>query len=372
MIEKDQALSPSLKLFYKKFKNMWTNMTSSLSATKKAENKKNDLQLGRKKKSSKLFPENNNFLQVPLKKAPTTKERTPRIGSIKNHFKSFSNLKKKRDHIFFQSNKNLLNPKMMLIRNDSLISSQMPSVKNLDDVKVNNEKEKQIGTWQFFSTLLIKHKFFQNFMNIVTMLSLFLFVINTPITDPDSKESIICGSIEIFFIACYLFEFIMTINSIHLKSFCSFYFKNFYNLINLVNIVVSIGSLVENKYQSRTFETIKIVRVFRLISTGNIFFQHINLIISSLLNSLHNIFKLLIFFIIFIYIFSLFAMKFLKGIMFQCLFADLDSNFQVNDKFDCMDFGGDWIKRDLHYDNILMSFFTLFCVSSSEAWTVLM
>lgn len=376
IIEKDSAISPTLHQMYKKFKNIWISMASSLqSKTEKIQPHTQTPSIAMNhfanKKTKKVLPE-----MPQLKKLPTTKERTPikRLASLKNHFKSFSNLKKKRDIIFHQSNRNLIpTNKKGLSRNETIISSQHISIKNLDfDKKKDLEREYITGVIQGFSYLTLKNINFQNFMILITGFSLFLFIFNTPITDPNSLDSYVCGIFEIIFIGFYFFEFLVTVKAIGLKHILSFYFtKSFYNFFNLVNIVVSIGSLIENKYESRVFETMKVVRIFRLVSTGNLLFKHINLITSSLVNSLHNIMKLLFFFVVFIYIFSLFAMKFLKGMMFRCVNAEVFPNF-INDKYDCMDYGGDWIKNDFHYDNILISFFTLFCVSSSEAWTLLM
>lgn len=373
IIEKDSAISPTLHQMYKKFKNIWTSMASSLQSKTEKLQSQTPIPMNHlnSKKTKKILPE----IQQ-LKKLPTTKERTQikRLASLKNHFKSFSNLKKKRDIIFHQSNRNLIpSNKKGLSRNETIVSSQHISIKNLDfEQKKDLEKEYITGVIQGFSYLILKNINFQNFMILITGLSLFLFIFNTPITDPESLDSYVCGVFEKIFIGFYFFEFLVTIKAIGMKHILSFFFtKSFYNLFNLVNIVVSIGSLIEDKYQSRVFETMKVVRIFRLVSTGNLVFKHINLITSSLVNSLHNIMKLLFFFVVFIYIFSLFAMKFLKGMMFHCVNIEVFPNL-INDKFDCMDYGGDWLKNDYNYDNILISFFTLFCASSSEAWTILM
>ena len=70
------------------------------------------------------------------------------------------------------------------------------------------------------------------------------------------------------------------------------------------------------------------------------------------------------------YVFSLFGMKYLKGLLYTC--DIMIPEIKIHDKFDCFDFGGDWVEADYTYDNILKSFFTLFVISSSEGWSVLM
>lgn len=92
-----------------------------------------------------------------------------------------------------------------------------------------------------------------------------------------------------------------------------------------------------------------------------------------MINSSVYVLKLLFFYGIFVFTFSLFAMKSLKGSLYHC--QNLDSHFaeeEVKTKIDCFDFGGDWINNDTPYDNIFIAFFTLFQVSSSEGWSFIM
>ena len=147
--------------------------------------------------------------------------------------------------------------------------------------------------------------------------------------------------------------------------------KNFFLLLDALNVIISICSLFEDKNQSRVFETMKVIRTFRLINSGNQAFQHMQLITNSLVNSLPNVFKLLIFFTIFLFIFSLFAMKYLKGALYKCIEIH-GEEIQIENKSECFDYGGYWMNSDYNYDNILKSFFTLFVISSSEGWSNLM
>ena len=364
LIEKDSnpdTASPLVVLF-KKFRGAWNSMSASL--LKRTEKKK--------EKVSKSFMESKSI----LRKLPTTKERTTikRLASLKNQFKSFSNLRKKRDVLFNQSFKihNPLATKKEFSRNDTLISNQQKSFRGLDTtVTSKDEKELVSDFFQGFCVKTIENKFFQNFITMVTAISLILFMINTPVSDPNSPDIIACNVMETIFIAFYILEFVLTVKAIGFNKFFLFYIReSVFNFFNIVNVAVSIASLFEDKYESRICETMKVVRIFRLLGTSSHTFHEISLISNALMNSLYNILKLLVFFTIFMYVFSLFGMKYLKGLLYTC--DIMIPEIKIHDKFDCFDFGGDWVEADYTYDNILKSFFTLFVISSSEGWSVLM
>lgn len=40
----------------------------------------------------------------------------------------------------------------------------------------------------------------------------------------------------------------------------------------------------------------------------------------------------------------------------------------INTKWDCINYGGEWVNPDYNYDNTLKSFITLFGIMSSEGW----
>lgn len=93
-----------------------------------------------------------------------------------------------------------------------------------------------------------------------------------------------------------------------------------------------------------------------------------DLLLIGVVQSLPNILKLLGFFATFILMFSLFAMKIFKGEIYRCDLTDP----QIINKWDCFDYGGNWINRDLNYDNIVNSFISLFQIVSCEGWSILM
>ena len=112
----------------------------------------------------------------------------------------------------------------------------------------------------------------------------------------------------------------------------------------------------------------KIIRCFRVIKWA----RHVNKDMQILSTALVHA---LLFFLVFIFIFSIFAMKYLKGLLFKCIDVSLEEKEieeLIHSKIDCFDYGGNWENHDLNYDNIINAFFSLFQIVSGEGWSFLM
>jgi len=99
------------------------------------------------------------------------------------------------------------------------------------------------------------------------------------------------------------------------------------------------------------------------------FFPGLNLVLTSLIYSGPMIIRLIIFAGSFMLCMSFIPFKYLKGKMHRCVNVDDDYAGFVETKFDCYDFGGDWIQYDFGFDNILKSIYNLYVVATSEGWS---
>lgn len=69
---------------------------------------------------------------------------------------------------------------------------------------------------------------------------------------------------------------------------------------------------------------------------------------------------------------ALFPLKYLKGKFYKCVNMDADIASNIITKWDCFDYGGDWINSDFPWDNILQSLFNLFIIATCEGWSAYM
>ncbi len=61
-------------------------------------------------------------------------------------------------------------------------------------------------------------------------------------------------------------------------------------------------------------------------------------------------------------------MKLLKGTFYHC------NNVieEVEEKTECMDYGGNWVNQGVNYDDVIESVLMLFLSSTTEAWLPLL
>ena len=71
------------------------------------------------------------------------------------------------------------------------------------------------------------------------------------------------------------------------------------------------------------------------------------------------------------------GVNFFKGLFYYChdemtsTLTGYDS-FYLNDKWDCINYGGEWLKLESSFDNFLASFKVIFIISQTYSWAAAM
>ena len=231
--------------------------------------------------------------------------------------------------------------------------------------------EKKTSHKEFLSRIL-KHQYFDDFMYLITLLSMIMSAEDTPLIDPLSSMIRWVNRIEKAISLIYILEFVLKTWIFGLfKNRSSYFQESLLNYMEFFNIIISFLLLIDIQTSNRTLQILKSIRAFRIIKLTIFSNKELNIIGDCMLNSSVYVLKLLFFYGIWVFSFSLFAMKALKGSLFKCESLDL-VEFTIVTMQDCFDWGGDWINSDTPYDNIFISFFTLFEISSSEGWSLIM
>ena len=78
--------------------------------------------------------------------------------------------------------------------------------------------------------------------------------------------------------------------------------------------------------------------------------------------------------LLFLMLFGILGTNFYKGRFFYCYDNNIDyyTRTKIFTKWECLDYGGEWINRDNNFDNVANSMVTLFNLISSEGWTDVM
>lgn len=338
----------------------------------------NNKNLNKKRKSEAIVKATNSWKEekFSLKKSQTSNSnikkarRSVDIKSLKdpNHKKN-SNLFAENSDQTFSCIVNNLNEEEDFdhkIKSPSPIVSPTSPNRRKTAYYIDNGK---VNKTIFFKILTSKK--YQYFMFTVTIISMILQIIDSKFDEPNSQKQKAIESIDILLGVIYISEAIMNIATYGLILDQNSYLRqDFYNKLDFLNIIITICDFIVDKYDYRIFQTLKIVRTFRLLKIATKTTEEIQLISKAFFEAFPNLLVLCIFFSIFLVIFSVFATQYLKGSLIKCV--NYPGNSKINDKWDCLDFGGDWIDEDIRYNNIIISMLSLFQICSCQGWKVLM
>ena len=80
--------------------------------------------------------------------------------------------------------------------------------------------------------------------------------------------------------------------------------------------------------------------------------------------------------ILFYIIFSIIAISYFKGKYFYCMGDEVEfwelAVDSVADKWDCLNFGGEWMRKPYSFDNIYTSMIALFQMTTMQGWAEIM
>lgn len=75
---------------------------------------------------------------------------------------------------------------------------------------------------------------------------------------------------------------------------------------------------------------------------------------------------------LFYLVFAVVLISYFKGKLSYCNGVSDEDLLGLDDKWDCMDFGGEWLSRIYNFDNFLSSLITLFVMSTTSGWSEIM
>lgn len=109
---------------------------------------------------------------------------------------------------------------------------------------------------------------------------------------------------------------------------------------------------------------LRILRPLRVVSHN----VQLKMIVIALMDAAGSIVNVIIVVLVVWLMFAIFAVSTYKGTFFYCSIDKYD----YQDKYECIDKGGEWLRYDSNFDNIGQAMMTLFVVSSLEGWPEIM
>ncbi|XP_016404875.1 voltage-dependent P/Q-type calcium channel subunit alpha-1A-like [Sinocyclocheilus rhinocerous] len=199
---------------------------------------------------------------------------------------------------------------------------------------------------------------------------------------PDSPRNNVLRYFDYVFTGVFTFEMLIKMVDLGLVLHQGSYFRDLWNILDF--IVVS-GALVAFAFtggsggssKGKDISTIKSLRVLRVLRPLKTIkrLPKLKAVFDCVVNSLKNVFNILIVYMLFMFIFAVVAVQLFKGRFFYCtdeskeLERDCRGEYLVYEKDnEVRAQKREWKKYDFHYDNVLWALLTLFTVSTGEGW----
>ena len=217
---------------------------------------------------------------------------------------------------------------------------------------------------------IIEHRIFINLKVFIILASCIVLIIDDPFEAPNSNYNYNLFAFDMFFFCFFFCETLMKciafgfyMNGPHS------YFKNNFNFFDFaLTVLTFVGTLEKQLNFSKL--NLMFLRAFRFIKVCY-FSEGIKTYVNILIMSIPEILRVLLFYFINLLFFGAIAVKLFKGGFYYCNNDSIQENL-IKTKSECFDYGGDWMNKDVNYDNIFFSISSLFQFCTTEGWMWLM
>uniref|UniRef100_A0A0G4H9N8 Calcium-channel protein CCH1 n=1 Tax=Chromera velia CCMP2878 TaxID=1169474 RepID=A0A0G4H9N8_9ALVE len=240
-----------------------------------------------------------------------------------------------------------------------------------------------MGLLRWWCWMIVKDKRFDYTILAFIVISSCLLAAEGAYTDPDSQFARALRIIDIIMLSVFLLE--MLLKWIAYGIFCGreAYFKSGWNWLDFIVVCASLVELVftmsaastsTDGFDSSTLRALRTLRIVRALRPLRVIARSkgIRLVVDSLLASIPSLANVFFICLLFYLIFAILGMNFFKGTFYSdqiCDRADCEHLISmVNDEADCELLGGQWVNREVTFDNCAAALSALFQICTTEGW----
>ena len=199
------------------------------------------------------------------------------------------------------------------------------------------------------------------------LISTTLLAYDNPLRDRNDERFKVFQQSDLIISLIFLVEAVLKVIAMGFSSYIS-------NFGNSLDFLIMIFSLLEQIVESQFLRILKVLRPLRIINR----YQAIQKLITVLFISLPNILAILFISSIFYFVFSIVFVNLLKGQLYNCrllnigwylfdddLYWSETLGLDIQTKYECMNYGGMWLRADNNFDNIGYAMINLISISIS-------
>jgi hypothetical protein len=226
---------------------------------------------------------------------------------------------------------------------------------------------------RIFANLVYRHRFFDRFILFLICISTLTLAFESPLENPKGTTVTVLTYIDYVMSSFFFCECITKVIALgFIGCGSSSYIRNPWNILDFIIVVSSLASMIFVNVDLKAIKSLRILRVLRplRIVAKN---RGLKLAITSLFNSLPNIANLLLIVVFFIFLLSILCMTFFSGKFAHCETEHLPiSHRQAKELIltmqNCLDYGGEWVRPDFHFDTTPDAMITLLSIQTTEGW----
>jgi voltage-dependent calcium channel R type alpha-1E len=244
-------------------------------------------------------------------------------------------------------------------------------------------KDKLIGRSMFifgpenrirvFANLVYSHPYFDRFILFLISISTLTLAFESPLENPKGTTVTVLTYIDYVMSSFFFCECITKVIALgFIGCGSSSYIRNPWNILDFIIVVSSLASMVFVNVDLKAIKSLRILRVLRplRIVAKN---RGLKLAITSLFNSLPNIANLLLIVVFFIFLLAILCMTLFSGKFAHCETEHLPISHRQAEELilnlqNCLDYGGEWVRPDFHFDTTPDAMITLLSIQTTEGW----
>jgi len=202
--------------------------------------------------------------------------------------------------------------------------------------------------------------------------------VESPLLDPKGQEIAVLKILDKIMTVIFVIELLIKVVAYGLIfNGKTSYLKDGWSQIDFIIVLASISSMAFENYDQlsflKVFRMVRILKPLRMISR----IRGLQLAIMSLIKSIPDIVNLLLIVMFFIFLLAILMTTLFAGKFYRCKFNHIyldyeDEQALIKDKWDCLNYGGEWVKPDINFDSLGESWLSLFTIQSTEGWIPVM
>ncbi|XP_076093874.1 voltage-dependent calcium channel type A subunit alpha-1-like isoform X10 [Mytilus galloprovincialis] len=228
-----------------------------------------------------------------------------------------------------------------------------------------------------FCHFVVNLRYFDLFIMIVICASSIALATEEPVKE-DAFRNKILNYFDYVFTVVFTIEMILKIIDMGIILHPGAYCRDLWNILDASVVICALVAFFFTESAGKNLNTIKSLRVFRVLRPLKTInrIPKLKAVFDCVVNSLKNVFNILIVYMLFQFIFGVIAVQLFKGKFFFCTDESKETKEECQGQFFSYEDGAEtptvqdrvWDRRDFHYDNIVYAMLTLFTVTTGEGW----